>query len=247
MPPKRKMTKKVTRYTYDELKEPRVPETGDTPLLPEDEQVVTLPMDNGWSKAIEVGKLPDYDHPVVVDMDPSADPVLFWAGKRNRREVPVLPLQRNEIVTESRISQIIERARKAAEERSGATRQGHLQPPRGQLAGRQVGTMAGVAPRRSFHGGIHAAKPGVFEFLGGDLQRPGVFAPGKLLGFGRVTAGADRRGDHRGDFDVRVLFRARTVHGQLVGGCGSVAIQAGDVGPGVQAHGPVPHLARLDA
>jgi len=126
MSPKRKMTKKVTRYTYDELKEPRVPETGDTPLLPEDEQVVTLPMDNGWSEAIEVGKLSDYDHPVVVDMDPSADPVLFWAGKRNRRDVPVLPLQRNEIVTESRISQIIERARKAAAEKSGATRQGHL-------------------------------------------------------------------------------------------------------------------------
>jgi hypothetical protein len=38
--------------------------------------------------------------------------VLFWAGKRNRREVPVLPLQRNEIVSESRIAQIIERARR---------------------------------------------------------------------------------------------------------------------------------------
>jgi adenine-specific DNA-methyltransferase len=43
--------------------------------------------------------------------------VLFWAGKRNRREVPVLPLQRNEIVSESRIAQIIERARRAAEEK----------------------------------------------------------------------------------------------------------------------------------
>ena len=29
----------------------------------------------------------------------------------SRRQVPILPLQRNEIVTESRISQIIERAR----------------------------------------------------------------------------------------------------------------------------------------
>jgi hypothetical protein len=47
-------------------------------------------MDNGWSNAIEVGKLPEGDErPVVVDMDPAANPVLFWAGKRNRREVPV--------------------------------------------------------------------------------------------------------------------------------------------------------------
>ncbi len=122
-----KVEKKVTRYTYDEIKEPRTPETGHTPLLPAEEQVVTLPMDNGWSKAVVVGKLPEGDErPVVVDMDPAADPVLFWAGKRNRREVPVLPLQRNEIVSESRIAQIIERARKAAEEKSGASRQGHL-------------------------------------------------------------------------------------------------------------------------
>jgi adenine-specific DNA-methyltransferase len=124
---KEKTEKKVTRYTYDQIKEPRTPETGHTPLLPADEQVVTLPMDNGWSQAIHVGKLPEGDErPVVVDMDPAADPVLLWAGKRNRREVPVLPLQRNEIVSESRIAQIIERARKAAEEQSGASRQGHL-------------------------------------------------------------------------------------------------------------------------
>jgi len=108
--------KRVTRYTYDEIKEPGTPETGHTPLLPSDELVITLPMDNGWSKAIEVGKLPeDEDRPVVVDMDPAADPVLFWAGKRNKREIPVLPLQRNEIVSESRIGQVIERARRAAE------------------------------------------------------------------------------------------------------------------------------------
>src|SRR5262249_60747735 len=55
-----------------------------------------------------------------------ADPVLFWAGKRNRREGPVLPLQRNEIVSESRIAQIIERARRAAEEKSSAAGQRHL-------------------------------------------------------------------------------------------------------------------------
>lgn len=122
-----KSEKKVTRYTYDEIKEPRTPETGHTSLLPADEQVVTLPMDDGWSKAIHVGKLLEGDErPVVLDMDPAADPVLFWAGKRNRREVPLLPLQRNEIVSESRIAQIIERARRAAEEKSGAARQGHL-------------------------------------------------------------------------------------------------------------------------
>ena len=65
-PKKPKTEKKVTRYTYDEIKEPRTPETGHTSLLPAEELVVTLPMDNGWSKAIEVGKLPmpglkDYD------------------------------------------------------------------------------------------------------------------------------------------------------------------------------------------
>jgi len=130
MPPrakKPKADKTVTRYTYDDIKEPRIPETGHTPLLPNDEQVVTLPMDNGWSKAIAVGKLPEDDkRSVMVDMDPAADPVLFWAGKRNRRQVPVLPLQRNEVVTESRIAQIIQRARQAAAEKEGTSRQGHL-------------------------------------------------------------------------------------------------------------------------
>lgn len=119
--------KKVTRYTYDDIQEPRTPETGHTSLLPADELVVTLPMDNGWSKAIEVGKLPEgNDRPVVMDMDPAADPVLFWAGKRNKREVPVLPLQRNEIVTDSRIAHIIERARTAAAEKEPQARQGAL-------------------------------------------------------------------------------------------------------------------------
>jgi adenine-specific DNA-methyltransferase len=113
---KPKTEKRLTRYTYDEIKEPGTPETGHTPLLPSDELVVTLPMDNGWSKAIEVGKLSeDEERSVVVDMDPAADPVLFWAGKRNKREIPVLPLQRSEIVSESRIGQIVERARRAAE------------------------------------------------------------------------------------------------------------------------------------
>ena len=124
---KPKTEKKVTRYAYDEIKEPRTPETGHTSLLPGEELVATLPMDNGWSRAIEVGKLQERDdRPVVVDMDPAADPALFWAGKRSRREVPVLPLQRNEIVTESRIAKIIERARQGADEKSGMGRQGHL-------------------------------------------------------------------------------------------------------------------------
>src|SRR5579884_610628 len=123
----RKPEKRVTRYTYDDIKEPCTPETGHTPLLPADEQVVTLPMDNGWSKAIVVGKLPEGDdRPVVVDMDPAADPFLFWAGKRNKRQVPVLPLQRNEIVSESRIAQIIERAQKAAAEKDPQPRQATL-------------------------------------------------------------------------------------------------------------------------
>jgi len=125
--PKPGNEKKVTRYTHEQIKEPRTPETGHTQLLPADEQVVTLPMDNGWSKAITVGKVPEKDdRPIVVDMDPAADPVLFWAGKRNKREIPILPLQRNEIVSESRIAQIIERAQKAAAEKSGEARQGHL-------------------------------------------------------------------------------------------------------------------------
>src|SRR5437867_739852 len=123
---KQKSEKKLTRYTYDEVKEPRTPETGHTSLLPAEEQVVTLPMDNGWSKAIVSGRLPDNDRPIVVDMDPAADPVLFCAGKRNRRDVPVLPLQRNEIISESRIAQIIDRTRRVADEKSGALRQGHL-------------------------------------------------------------------------------------------------------------------------
>jgi hypothetical protein len=98
-PKNAKTEKKVTRYTYEQIKEPRTPETGHTSLLPADEKVVTL----------SIGKLPDDERPVLVDMDPAAEPVLFWAGKRNRREVPVLPLQRNEIVSESRIAQVIER------------------------------------------------------------------------------------------------------------------------------------------
>jgi adenine-specific DNA-methyltransferase len=111
--------KRVTRYTYESVMEPRTPETGHTALLPAEEQVVTVPMDNGWTKAMKISALPEGDNrPVVLDMDPAADPSLFWAGKRNRRQVPILPLQRNEIVSDSRIAKIIERARKLAEEKA---------------------------------------------------------------------------------------------------------------------------------
>lgn len=119
--------KRVTRYTYDEVKDPRIPETGHTALLPADEQVVTLPLDNGWSKAMKVGQLPAGDQrPVVVDSDPAVDPMLLWSGKRNRRDVPLLPLQRNEIVSESRIAHIIDRARKAASEKDPQTSFGSI-------------------------------------------------------------------------------------------------------------------------
>jgi hypothetical protein len=41
-------------------------------------------MDSGWSRAMQLGKLPkDDERSVVLDMDPAADPVLFWSGKRN--------------------------------------------------------------------------------------------------------------------------------------------------------------------
>jgi adenine-specific DNA-methyltransferase len=126
MAKKKNSQKTVTRYTHDDVKEARTPETGHTPLLPAEEQVVTLPMDNGWTKAAQVGRLPEDERPVVLDMDPAADPVLFWAGKRNKREIPILPLQRNEIVSESRIAQIIERARRAAAEKEPKARQGFL-------------------------------------------------------------------------------------------------------------------------
>lgn len=109
--------KKVTRYTHDDVTEPRTPETGHTSLLPTDEVMVTLPMDNGWKAKLQVGHLSENDErPIVIDMDPDQDPTLFWAGKRTHREIAVLPLQRNEIVSESRIAQIIERGRKAAVE-----------------------------------------------------------------------------------------------------------------------------------
>jgi adenine-specific DNA-methyltransferase len=109
-----KSEKRVTRYSYNDELEPRTPETGHTSLLPDEGRVVALPMDNGWTEAIDVGKLEDHDAPAIVDLDPVLDPVLFWSGKRSHRQVPVLPLQRNEIISESRIARIIDRARESA-------------------------------------------------------------------------------------------------------------------------------------
>ena len=67
-----KIEKKVTRCTHEEVKGPRTPETGHASLLPSAEQVLTLPMDNGWTKAIKVGRLPgDDDRPVVGIFNPA--------------------------------------------------------------------------------------------------------------------------------------------------------------------------------
>src|SRR5271155_787612 len=85
--------KKVTSYSYGDT-ETAEPETGHTKLLP-DEKTHTI------------------------DMDPRLDPELHWAGKVREKKVPVLPLQRNEIVTESIITQIVERVRQAAAKKSG--------------------------------------------------------------------------------------------------------------------------------
>jgi adenine-specific DNA-methyltransferase len=85
--------KKVTQYSYS-VTEPTEPETGHTKLLPSDEKNHTI------------------------DMDPLYDPELHWAGKARNKIVPILPLQRNEIIGESKIAQIIERTSKAAKEGS---------------------------------------------------------------------------------------------------------------------------------
>lgn len=112
----KKAPKKVTRYTHD-AHDPVTPETGHSDRLVE-EEVVSVEMDNGWGDGLDVVRLAS-ERTIVVDMDPAVDPVLLWSGKRTRRHVPVLPLQRNEIVAESRIARIIERAR----EQSGASEQ----------------------------------------------------------------------------------------------------------------------------
>lgn len=117
----KKSDTQVTRYTYDDIKEPRTPETGHTMLMDDDYQVVRVSMDNGWKRAVNVGKLDDEPETVLIDMDPLIDPLVVWSGKKSTVDVPVLPLQRNEIVSESRIKQVIDRARKRA---SGARGEG---------------------------------------------------------------------------------------------------------------------------
>ena len=112
----------VTRYTFDEVHETRVPETGHTPLLPAEEEVVDLLLDNGWASVIKVGIRSDLSRPLLIDMDPMVDPVLFWSGKRSKRTLPLLPLQRNEIVSESKIRQIVYGAREAALAQQGQRR-----------------------------------------------------------------------------------------------------------------------------
>ena len=108
-------SRRISRYEYPEATEPRTPETGHTSMLGA-EHVVGLPLDGAsWSKRIDIARVPDDSESlVVVDIDPAIDPVLLWSGKRNQRDVPVLPLQRNEIVAESRIARIVERAREAS-------------------------------------------------------------------------------------------------------------------------------------
>ncbi len=114
--------KRITRYTFEDVKEPRPPETGHTALMPAEEQVVFVDTNNGWPKTLQISKLPETDKPVVVDMEPIADPVLFWSGKRSRHRIPLLPLQRNEIVSESRIARIVGEATKSAQEASNQLR-----------------------------------------------------------------------------------------------------------------------------
>lgn len=89
--------KKFAGYTDEVFRKPRTPVSGHTSLLPAYDQVVSLPLDNGWSKPMQVGNRPEGgEGPVAVDMDAAAAPVRFRAGKRNRRQVPVLPIQRKE-------------------------------------------------------------------------------------------------------------------------------------------------------
>lgn len=106
--------KHVTRYEFNDAPDPRTPETGHTALLGK-EEVVTLDTGGTWSGALDVARLEeDGRAPIVVDIDPLVDPMLLWAGKRSRREVAVLPLQRNEVVAESRIARLVDRVRERA-------------------------------------------------------------------------------------------------------------------------------------
>jgi hypothetical protein len=50
--PKAKGEKKITRFACEDINEPGTLETGHAQLLLAEEQVLSLPMDNGWSKAV---------------------------------------------------------------------------------------------------------------------------------------------------------------------------------------------------
>lgn len=108
--------KRITRYEHSDASDPRTPETGHTSLIG-DEEVVTLAMD-GWTRGARLAEstVDGETQRLIADLDPAVDPILFWAGKRTHREIPVLPLQRNEIVSESRIARIVDRARSAGGE-----------------------------------------------------------------------------------------------------------------------------------
>lgn len=95
---KTKTQKKVTRYTYDQIKKPRTPGTGHTGLLSGDEQVVALPMNNGWSRAIEAATLPEDDERPVPDEEfrlrVESDP--FPAGRFKRIAVKLVDVYASE-------------------------------------------------------------------------------------------------------------------------------------------------------
>ncbi len=109
---KRNTTEKrrsLTRYEHPTDKDLVTPETGHTPLLAE-ESPSTLELSQRAFAALEVMDAPDGRRQIVVDMDPAVDPLLFWAGKSNLFELPALPLQRTEVVAESRIARVARRA-----------------------------------------------------------------------------------------------------------------------------------------
>jgi adenine-specific DNA-methyltransferase len=108
---KGKQTKRVTRFTFEDIIEPRTPETGHTTMLPAEASTATIDMDSFLSVAMRQSLEHDGAsiEPQPIELDPAMDPMLLWAGKRRSRDIAVLPLQRNEIVSESRIAQIVRR------------------------------------------------------------------------------------------------------------------------------------------
>jgi len=110
--------RRLTRNEYPGQQEPSPPETGHTSRLPV-EEVVELEMGSHWLDNLVVMPAPDRPGDRILDMDPRLDPVLLWAGKRERKPVAILPLQRNEVVSESRLDQMIKRAQRTGSFRPG--------------------------------------------------------------------------------------------------------------------------------